>query len=428
MAMNYTHQSPVREWLPDESPASSMVSPDPVIRSTSSMHRTQGGAPHTPRKWGVDDFPDASNSSPFCPDEAKGSYRGNDGLLYPEQRTMYTRMLKILRTYGTAIRGLLFSLFLFGLMSLLFRMRSRRIMNVKSSTLSLAHLTPGNPAEHQPGLGLRSGVRLFDWNPANEKLVKRNRIKKLHVIFYDGADPHANDIEDAFGEVAAQFYRQAILHVRVKREFMRDFQFFLPEDPENTIPFSVIVEANHGFRKYRFPHDINAAFVPSDPSNYKRSLSQQLASFEEEYFAGGLRGTPWLRSEAPYKRDEQDGSNVVQLVGDEFQSTVVKGRYDALVFFYAPWCGHCKRFEGYFTQLAEILADAPSLKFFKMDVTKNDVDHPAIDIHRVPHVRLFKLNDKGHPLVFEHAHENLVEYGKQFLLEHASVDASLMEL
>eukprot|EP01068_Selenidium_serpulae_P014054 Selendium_serpulae@DN6046_c0_g2_i3.p1 len=331
--MSYSHQTPVRHSTPstDVSPASSIVSPDPLVRSASVNQRIHGGVLHTPPpKWGVDHGPYGAHHD--YKSEGKG------GSLMSEKKTGYRSIMRWFESHRTAIQMCLFSLVFISVLGYLFKTKGGKIRYLKSS--SLTHLSGhGGASEGSPsgGLGLRSGVRLFDWNPANEKLVKRNRIKKLHVLFYDSSDPHATDIEDAFGEVAAQFYRQAILHVRVKREFMRDFQFFLPEDPETLVPFSVIVEANHGFRKYRFPTDPASSISPPDPANYRRSLSQQLASFEEEYFAGGLRSTPWLRSEQAYNTDEQDGSNVLQLVGSQFQSDVVKGRHDALVFFYAPW-------------------------------------------------------------------------------------------
>lgn len=355
----------------------------------------------------------------------------NSGLLSSDghEPSLMYRYFSLLKQFLKKRHRLLgvVALLLLSFMGIWITTRSRsRVTQIDSNVSHLLH----EVAETSGMRGLRSRVRLFEWGPGSEREVKRHRIKTLHVIFYDGTSDDAFVIEEAMKRVATQFYKRNILHVKVRKEFMRDFQFFLPEDPELYIPFSTIVEADRGFRKYRHPQNQFSSIViqPDEHNNKVAPLQTALTAFEEDYFSGELADKTWLRSEKAYKNDEQDGSNVKQLVGLEFQSSVIKPRIDTLVFFYAPWCGHCKRFEKYFTELADSFSSVPTLKFFKIDVTKNDVGHPAIVIHRVPYVRLFKMHDKTNPVLFEHAHSSLPEYGRKFLMENIVVDGAVIEL
>jgi len=52
---------------------------------------------------------------------------------------------------------------------------------------------------------------------------------------------------------------------------------------------------------------------------------------------------------------------VVDLTPENFDQIVNGGKH-ALVEFYAPWCGHCKRMTGEFKKLGEIIEADPTLK------------------------------------------------------------------
>lgn len=58
---------------------------------------------------------------------------------------------------------------------------------------------------------------------------------------------------------------------------------------------------------------------------------------------------------------------------------------------------------------------------YKVDATKNDVDHPEIAIERVPYVRLFPANNKDKPIVFRHMESDLMNYAKGFLEKNSAI-------
>jgi len=88
--------------------------------------------------------------------------------------------------------------------------------------------------------------------------------------------------------------------------------------------------------------------------------------FVQDYTDGKLE--PHLKSE-----DVPDSQgNVKVAVAKNFDELIFNSGKDALIEFYAPWCGHCKSLAPKYDELGEKMAEE-DVVIAKMDATANDV-------------------------------------------------------
>ena len=124
-------------------------------------------------------------------------------------------------------------------------------------------------------------------------------------------------------------------------------------------------------------------FVNGELQKYKvgtsvEELAKGLAAFNEDTLSPFYKSQP-----VPETNDEP----VKVLVGDNFDDMVLNSDKWVLVEAYAPWCGHCKKLEPIYTELAEKLATVEDLVIAKMDSTLNE--HSAISVKGFPTLKLF---------------------------------------
>lgn len=99
--------------------------------------------------------------------------------------------------------------------------------------------------------------------------------------------------------------------------------------------------------------------------------------------------TPHYKS-APVPETNDEPVKVV--VGDSFDSMVTTEDKYVLLEAYAPWCGHCKKLEPIYTELAEKLSTESDIVIAKMDATENE--HSLMPVTGFPTLRLFKPGSK----------------------------------
>ena len=93
-------------------------------------------------------------------------------------------------------------------------------------------------------------------------------------------------------------------------------------------------------------------------------------------------------------------SHVATLTAENFDATVL-GSKAALVEFYAPWCGHCKKLAPIWDELgAKVKEQTSNIIIAKMDSTANEVDVPNLAVKGFPTIYFFKGNDKANPIAY----------------------------
>ncbi|MCP3683414.1 MAG: hypothetical protein GY861_12060 [bacterium] len=85
------------------------------------------------------------------------------------------------------------------------------------------------------------------------------------------------------------------------------------------------------------------------------------------------------------------------MVGKNFKDIVLDDTKDVLVEFYAPWCGHCKKLEPIYNEVAEKLQKSnPNIVLAKMDATANEVEE--VSIQGFPTIKFWPRGNKSSPM------------------------------
>ncbi|XP_028029914.1 protein disulfide-isomerase A3 [Bombyx mandarina] len=104
---------------------------------------------------------------------------------------------------------------------------------------------------------------------------------------------------------------------------------------------------------------------------------ENLLTFTKDLLDGKLE--PFVKSEAI---PENDGP-VKVAVGKNFKELVTDSNRDALIEFYAPWCGHCQKLAPVWEELGEKLKDE-EVDIIKIDATANDWPKSQFDVSGFP--------------------------------------------
>ncbi|KAI8370795.1 thioredoxin-like protein [Choanephora cucurbitarum] len=114
--------------------------------------------------------------------------------------------------------------------------------------------------------------------------------------------------------------------------------------------------------------------------------TQTIEDFIERVDQGQV--VPGIKSQPLPESNPEDPVKLV--VGRNFEETVLDKTKDALIFIYAPWCGHSKALMPVYKELASQMANS-SVVIAQMDGSENDVPPSAgFQVTGYPTLKLFK--------------------------------------
>jgi len=138
--------------------------------------------------------------------------------------------------------------------------------------------------------------------------------------------------------------------------------------------------------------------------------AESLLTFVNDFVDHKLK--PYIKSQPiPEKNDLP----VKVVVGETFRDIVLDPKKDVLLEMYAPWCGHCKKLEPVYNQLAETLKDTENLVIAKMDAVANDSPHPKYQARGFPTILFAPAGNKENPIPYsgERNEKAFIDFLKQ---------------
>eukprot|EP01054_Gregarina_sp_Poly1_P009306 Gregarina_sp_Poly_1__9305@NODE_577_length_7456_cov_92_259304_g451_i0_p2_GENE_NODE_577_length_7456_cov_92_259304_g451_i0NODE_577_length_7456_cov_92_259304_g451_i0_p2_ORF_typecomplete_len410_score52_05Thioredoxin/PF00085_20/1_2e11Thioredoxin_2/PF13098_6/0_00046OST3_OST6/PF04756_13/1_3e03OST3_OST6/PF04756_13/0_0009Phosducin/PF02114_16/0_00079Thioredoxin_7/PF13899_6/4_3e03Thioredoxin_7/PF13899_6/0_0061Thioredoxin_8/PF13905_6/2_9e03Thioredoxin_8/PF13905_6/0_029AhpCTSA/PF00578_21/0_13TraF/PF13728_6/4_ len=281
---------------------------------------------------------------------------------------------------------------------------------------------------------LRSRSTYLDWRGESSEWFKRSPQGRFVFVFYEGVVTQEDPIKRALEALSLQTpSKQPFAFASIaSREYVDTFSNILSDSfLSQEFPAVLLLDVVDGYKKYLVP--LSPYFAMDklsdlDAVKFQEFLESQLL---QPYSDRTLK--PYLRSERlEFNEEGGDNShNAVRPINSTFfheRLLTLREEPEFFVVFYAPWCGHCRRFHELFRPLARLVRHkTSSIGFYKMDSTKNDINHPGISVARVPHVRFFsKYGDMNAPVVVDHRAKEVTEENlRKFLLQHSHTGKSL---
>ena len=161
-----------------------------------------------------------------------------------------------------------------------------------------------------------------------------------------------------------------------------------------------------------------AAFTEKQkfPLRYEDDFSADLlATFIEDLRTGKIK--PYMKSLPVPKKQE---GFVKKIVADNYDEEIHKVKKDAVVFFHAPWCGHCKEFDPIYKKLAKKMsATNENIVFGKFDGTANDVPYMFPQLKGYPSIFFLSAYEKFDPINYQG--ERTYKAVKDWINRHSSI-------
>merc|ERR1712117_136083 len=143
--------------------------------------------------------------------------------------------------------------------------------------------------------------------------------------------------------------------------------------------------------------------------------AELLADFIEDLRGGKTK--PYLLSSPVPKKQE---GHVKHVVADNYDNEIHKVKKDAVIFFHAPWCGHCKEFDQVYKKLAKKMkATNENIVFGKYDGVANDVPYMFPQLKGFPSIFFLSAYEKYDPILYQ-GERNYKDL-KEWINRHSSI-------
>jgi len=202
------------------------------------------------------------------------------------------------------------------------------------------------------------------------------------LFLFRERDEAGDAAEKVLREAARSLQRRLLVSIAGASEPMdQRLMDYVAVEPEELPTVRLIADAMSAMTKYKLEGEITAASI---------------TAFVGQYESGRLR--PHLKSE---ESPASQPGPIHTLVGKTFEQVVKDPEKDVLVEFYAPWCGHCKKLEPIFKEVAKRLESVGTLIVAKMDSTANDAE--GVDVEGFPSIMLWRggKDKKDAPLEYD---------------------------
>jgi len=247
-----------------------------------------------------------------------------------------------------------------------------------------------------------NSVPLVGWR--NKKNAFKYHERPLVVIYYDVNYDHQFTKD-------TQYIRNKV--VLVARNFIgSNLRFAISNEEEYAEEIASLGFEDSGA-------DVNIGCF-SEKQKFRMKVTDEfeaedLAEFIEDLRLGKI--APYMKS-LPVPKSQE--GQVLKIVANNYDKEIHRVKKDAVVFFHAPWCGHCKEFDGVFKKIAKKMkATNENIVFGKFDATSNDVPYMFPPLKGYPSVFFLSAYEKFDPIQYQG--DRTYKSVKDWINRHSSI-------
>ena len=248
----------------------------------------------------------------------------------------------------------------------------------------------------------RNAVPLVGWR--TKVNMHKYTERPLVVVYYDVNYDHqfvkdTQYIRNMVLEVAKRFYGSNLkFAISNEEEFEDEIKALGFSDSGNEVNVGIYTE------KQKFRSDLDGDFS-----------SEYLLQYIENLRTGKVQ--PYMKS-MPVPKNQD--SIIKKVVADNYDAEMHKVKKDVVIFFYAPWCGHCKEFDPVFKKVAKKMSKTnENIVFGRMDGTANDIPYMFPPLKGFPTIFFLSAYEKFDPIMYQG--DRTYKSVKDWINRHSSI-------